>query len=131
MASHSGNPKREIEMGYPISAETERQQADELVKRYVYSLSLGIKKVFWVTVTEFHDFEGKGPDTYFNHVGLINNPKNDGESHKKLSYYSYKLLVEKLEGVDLNKVETLNLRDDIFAYRFYRGGHKVYVLWSE
>lgn len=130
MASHSGKPE-EKKLRIYIPPETERQQAAELFKRYIYSLALGIKKIYWGTITEFHNFAGRGVNNYFDNVGLINNPRNDGESHKKLAYYTYKLMVEKLEGIDLDRIDTLNLGKDIFAFRFIKDGKKIYVLWSE
>lgn len=35
---------------------------------------------------------------YFDCVGLINNPLNDSQSYRKLSYYTYKKMFEILEG---------------------------------
>lgn len=51
----------------------------------------------WNLMVERHEFAGQ-PNSYFDNVGLINNPANDGKSHKKLSYFTYKLMIEKLEG---------------------------------
>ncbi|MDP2647668.1 MAG: hypothetical protein Q8P35_00270, partial [Candidatus Yanofskybacteria bacterium] len=49
---------------------------------------------------------------------------------KKPSYYTYKLLEQKLYGYQ--KVETLNLDDEIFAYKFvFAGKNPIIVAWTE
>ncbi len=130
MASHSGTPKMKIK-DFDINPETERQQATELFKRFIFPLSLGIKKILWSTITEWNNFNGEGPNSYFDTVGLINNPKNDGESHKKLAYYTYKLMTEKLDGVDWDKMEKLELGKGVFCYKLLKNHNPVYVLWTE
>jgi hypothetical protein len=66
---------------------TEIDQAGDVIRRYIHSISNGLEKLFWTRVMEF-DWT---PDDskFFDFTGLINNPANvDGKSHKKLSYYS-------------------------------------------
>ena len=118
---------------------SERAQAIELVKMFVYPLANDISKIFWITLTERHKafahVKGKGATVdYYDLVGLINNPKNDGKSYKKLSYYSYKLLAEKLKGTDWQHIETiLDGKDNIYAYRFPKTNNSaaVYVVWRD
>jgi hypothetical protein len=67
-------------------------------------------------------------------VGLINNPQNDGKDHKKLSYYSYKLLAEKLKAIDWQNIETIiDGQDNIYAYKFPKIGQdsSVYIIWRD
>ena len=121
MASYSGSP---MELG-PVS---EKQHAGELVKLYVHSLSQGVSKIFWVRLIEWSGFKGK-KNGYFGNTGLINNPQNDGESHKKLAYYSYKKIAELFKGINLKNFDTLNLKEQAHAYKFIKDGHPVYFIW--
>jgi hypothetical protein len=115
MSSYSGRPR-----GMPF--QTEEQQAADLVKRYVYPLSLGVKKVFWA----FGLVEGFGaPDNdYFDNTGLIFDgvgPADRGRGVRKLAYFAYQIMTEKLEGSDWKHIETLNLGiPHIYAYQFRR-----------
>ncbi|MCF7861242.1 hypothetical protein K9M79_03265 [Candidatus Woesearchaeota archaeon] len=134
-ATHSGQPAEE---GQPF--QSEKHQAIDLVKRYIYPISLGVKKIFWVTLTEWHTYAGR-PNCYFDNVGLINNPCNDdyddhlcdGFSHKKLSYYSYKLMVEKLEDSDWDNIEIIQESNDIYIYKFTdkETNEPTWVAWSD
>ncbi|MBI4838810.1 MAG: cellulase family glycosylhydrolase [Nitrospirae bacterium] len=121
MASYSGSP---MELG-PIS---EKQHAGELVKLYVHSLSQGVSKIFWVRLIEWSGFKGK-TNGYFGNTGLINNPLNDGESHKKLAYYSYKKLAELFRGVNLKNIDISAPGGQAHAYKFVKDGNPVYFVW--
>lgn len=120
--------------GKPIGEEylhrSEKDQAISLFKMYFYLLANGIKKGFWTTITEWHNW-GASVGNYFDNVGLIHNPRNKGQDHKKLSYYTYKLMVEKLQRVDFNKMEFVALGKEIYGYKFLRDGKANYVLWCE
>jgi hypothetical protein len=120
----------------PIDGEfpphTEQMQAASLFKMYVYAIAHGVKKAFWVTIKEWHDWGGRGRvNNYFDTVGLVNNPQNDGLSHKKLAFFTYKLMVKKLDGVTLTQTKPLQLGKDIEAYKFLRNGKPIYVLWLD
>ena len=127
MASHSGNPTHGR---FQLQENSENQQASELVKLYVHALNLGVSKIFWVGLTEWHGF-GKKANTYFDNTGLINNPDNDGESHKKLAYYSYKKLTETLKGFHWQDIKTVNIEKNVRAYKFSKNGQTIYIIWSE
>jgi len=127
MASHSGAPRR----GLQVPVQSERDQAAELIKRFIYPLSLGIQKVFWSTLVETHGFGDQlGVNDYFDLVGLIHNPANSGMDHKKLSYYAYKMMVEKLRGFDVDKIRPVHVGEGIEMYRFSRDGASIYVCWD-
>jgi hypothetical protein len=71
---------------------------------------------------------------YYDNVGLINNPQNtsDKRNWKKLSFYTYKLLIEKLEGSDWNDIQAvIDGKDNIYAYKFVKKDTKkaVWVIW--
>lgn len=125
MGSYSGDPS-----GF-FPYQTEQQQASDYFKRYVYSLSRGIEKIFLA----FGLIEGfKHDDGYFDHTGLIYDGQgsNDlGLSVKKLSYYTYKLMTEKLEYSGWNNIETIQESDNVYVYKFIKNDkdESIYVVW--
>ncbi|NOY37507.1 MAG: T9SS type A sorting domain-containing protein [Chlorobi bacterium] len=129
MGSYSGDPN-----GPAFSYQSERQQAGDYLKRFVFPLSVGIKKVF----PAFGLMEGFiDDDSYFDHTGLIYNGEgsNDlGLGVKKLAYFSYKLMTSKLEGSIWNNILTLiDGTDNVYAYKFKKAesGEPVYVAWRD
>jgi len=130
-AQYSGQPNPPpLMVGRSSEFHSEQKQALDLIKLYVYSLSKGVKKLFWVTLTEWHNFDGR-PNEVFDNVGLINNPQNDGQSHKKLVYYTYKKMVELLEGSDWNSIQTIQEKDGIYIYKFTKQGKPIWVAWND
>lgn len=133
MGSYSGKPSGGM-VKDAFLYQTEAQQAGDYLKRFVLPLSLGIKKIF----PAFGLAEGfKHNDGYFDHTGLIYDGigTNDlGRGIKKLSYYTYKLMTEKLEGSDWDNIETIiDGIDNIYVYKFNRKdlGKPVYVAWGD
>ena len=130
--TYSGKP--EIGISENLPEQTEKQQASDLIKRYVFALSLGIKKIFWA----FGIVEGftGGGNHEFDRMGLMyykkdtKYPKRSYEN-KKLAYYSYQLMTKKLEGSDFSEIKSLNLGEGIYAYKFNKFGKSIYVLWAE
>lgn len=110
---------------------TEKTQAIDLIKRYVYSMARGAGKIFWGTLTENSNFAGMSGNTnYFNTQGLINNAQNDGESSKKLAYYAYKKMAEVL-GDGWKTIETIQESGGIYVYKIESGNGTVYVAWND
>ncbi|MBI5741183.1 MAG: hypothetical protein HZA16_10740 [Nitrospirae bacterium] len=108
--------------------QTEARQAGDYIKRYVYSLSLGIKKIF----PAFGLIEGfRGIDGYFDHTGLIYDGEGDdpGLGVRKLGYYSYKLMTDTLEGARWDQVETIRESDNVYIYKFTKNGKSIFVAW--
>lgn len=126
MASYSGRQTDKIHGN--MRENSEKQQASELVKLYVNALSLGVSKIFWVRLIEWHNFGRK--NGYFDQTGLINNPLNDGEQHKKLAYYSYRNLAKTLSGSKWQDIKTLKLGKNVHAYSFNKNGQTIYALWA-
>jgi hypothetical protein len=129
MSYNDGKP---FDLPFLKEPRTEKEQANELLKRFVYSIIKGADKIFWTKLTEWSNFGGAGINNYFDNVGLIHNPANDGKSHKKLAYYTYKLMVEKLENSNWNKIEiVIDGKDNIYNYKFIKKntGKSIYVLW--
>lgn len=132
MASYSGTPvlkNRSTGREKALPYISEKQHAGEVVKLYIRALSMGVSKVFWVRLIEYSGFNNK--NGYFDNTGLINNPLTDGQSHRKLAYYTYKKLSHILNGVDLKTLEPLDLGKNIQAYKFLKNGSAMYILWAE
>jgi len=132
-ACYDGNPNypRGHHLSFlPLPPETEAKQAATLVKTYVYSLAVGIDKIFWNGIIERYNFGGSKGNP-FNFYGLINNPKNDGHSHKKLSYYTFKEMVGILNGSDWNKIDPIKEKDGVFIYKFYKDDKNIWVAWND
>ncbi|MFQ6087665.1 MAG: hypothetical protein ACE5K0_02030 [Candidatus Methanofastidiosia archaeon] len=122
MGTYSGKPRF-------FEYQSEAQQAQDLVKRFVVPLSLGVKKIF----PAFGLMEGfKHDDSYFDHTGFIYDGKGSkdlGIGEKKLSYYTYKLMTEKLEGSDWENIEIIQEKENIYIYKFVKSEEVVYVVW--
>ena len=128
MGSYSGDP---ADLPKSLPFQTERQQALDYFKRFIYPLSRGVEKVF----PAFGLMEGFMHDNgYFDHTGLIydgNGSDDPGLGVKKLSYYTYKLMTEKLEGSEWDDVRTIRESDNVYVYKFTKkdSGNPVYVAW--
>lgn len=125
-ATYSGAPA--TPPGLP--PQSEEEQAAELIRRAVYALGLGIRKVFWAMVREgFHH-----QNNMFDHVGLTTDPRVTPEAPQgrpKAAYAAYRLLCAKLAGLD-SLPTRLPLGPDVFAYRFTGpGGRAVIVAWAD
>lgn len=133
MSDYSGKPIAPNREWVPeYNFHSERYHASQVIKRYVYSLACGVRKIFWIQMEEWNNFAGGGENRYFDNVGLVNNPRNsDGLSHRKLGYYSYKLMTEKLKGADWLNVSTVREDDGVVLVRFDRKGRSVWVAWND
>ena len=126
MSTYSGKPR-----GHPYQSEEE--QAADLVKRYIFSLWLGVKKVFWA----FGLAEGfKHDDGYFDHTGLIYDglgSDDRGRGVRKLAFYAYKVMTQKLEGSDWDNVRRLQTGEgSVLAFEFKNPRapkRRVIVVW--
>ncbi len=114
-----------------LPPQTEFRQASGLVKTYLFAIAQGVDKIFWNEVLERHNFGGETRNP-FNYYGLVNNPLNvDGKSHKKLAYYSYKKMIELLEGSDWKNLVKLEERESICIYRLNRSGGTIWIAWND
>jgi len=127
MGSYSGDTSDNM-----FHFQTERQQAMDYFKRFIYPLSRGIEKVF----IAFGLIEGfKDTDSYFDHTGLIYDGQgsNDlGLGIKKLSYYTYKKMTESLEGADWSTLITLRDgtdTDHLYLFQVEKDGKPIHIAW--
>jgi hypothetical protein len=115
------------ESGMAGTQAMEPDQAGYVIRAYVTNLAYGQKKQLWTSVIEYSQYNDA---IIFAHTGLIHNPANsDGLSHKKLAYYSYKKLIEVLEGSDWSNIQTVQESDGIHVYRFTKNSKPVHVAW--
>jgi hypothetical protein len=133
MGAYSGDPVpapiSNPPFDYPL--QTERQQAVDYFKRFVYPLSFGVKKIF----PAFGLMEGfKYDGGYFDFTGLIYDgwgPGDLGLGIKKLSYYTYQKMTEVLEGSDWGNIEAIQESNGIYVYKFMKQRTPVWVVWND
>lgn len=130
----------------PLPAQTEQQQAGDYVRRYVYPVANGVSKLFYA----FGLMEGIGDaagNDYYDNTGFLYDGKcyfdcskawPDGREPsrgtKKLSYYAFKLMTEKLEGSDWRNARTvIDGTDSVYAFQFTNraSGRTLYVAWYD
>ncbi|MEO5358236.1 MAG: hypothetical protein H7844_13210 [Nitrospirae bacterium YQR-1] len=107
---------------------SELRQATELVKIYTTALGLGAFRVFWSNIKDYNLYGGGYSS--FDYTALIHNPQNDGLSHKKLSYYSYKNLAEKFRCFEGARASEVSIGKGITAYKFEKDKRTIFVLWA-
>lgn len=137
--TYSGDPvddRNNFPEGLPYQSET--QQAQGLIKIYATAFGEGIEKVLWAWGLN----EGfRCECCIFDYTGLIydgnrekqmcnsNDPYDLGKDVKKLSYYSYKLMTDKIKG--FTSVETIQESNGIYVYKFNKQGKSIWIAWSE
>jgi len=101
---------------------TESTQSQILVRQYVILLANNVDKVF------FHSLTGTG---YGLCRGAGLGVTDEVECRfLRLSYYTYKLMTERLDGSDWDNIETIiDGKDNIYAYKFTKQGEPVWIVW--
>ncbi|AGW14416.1 hypothetical protein DGI_2685 [Megalodesulfovibrio gigas DSM 1382 = ATCC 19364] len=110
--------------------QSERDQARELVKRYVHGFFLGIERIFWAWGIKegFHD-----RDQMFDVTGLVYDGRGEGDpgdNIPKLGYFAYKRLIRAMLGREGGLIR-LDLGPGVHAYQFDREGTPVIIAWKE
>lgn len=131
MGTYSGDPEGipGLLPDYPYQSEAE--QASDMLKRYIYPLSFGIKKVFMAFGLKegFKDDRG-----YFDFTGFIYDGKyayDEGRGVKKLAYYTYKKMTAVLEGSDWSDIKAIRESEGIHIYKFAKAGNNIWVAWND
>ena len=118
-------------MGPFSLTQSETVQAQLLVKMWVYSLHIGIEKLFWAygLVEGFDAWD----NDFFDHTGMIYGGQDmiHRPGERKLAYYTLKLLTERLEGSNWKNIETLVSSNGIYIFKFTRGWKSVWVAWND
>ena len=139
--TYSGDPSSDANKNLPYMSE--KNQAGTLVKIYVSALSYGIDKIFWA----WNIVEGFSRDGgIFDYTGLVydgcdfvsgkyqcgsNIGYDKGRGVKKLAYYTYKKMVEILEGSDWSNIQTVQEKDGVYVYKFTKNGKPIWVAWND
>ncbi len=127
MGSYSGEPKGRFKSQFPY--QSEQMQAGDYLKRYIYSISVGVEKIF----PAFGLLEGfKQDDGYFDHTGLIYDGRLSddlGLGVKKLGYWTYKLMTETLIGSDWNTLKEFYTEDNVYAYKVTKDNEPIWIIW--
>jgi len=125
--TYSGRP-HDVQGYAPL--QSEKEQAIDLFRRLIYPITFGVKKVFWAWGVVDCGVS-KGPDGY---MGLIYSGERAGEPGygvKKLSYYTYKILCEKLKGSDWDNIQTIRESDGVYIYKFTKQGKPLWIAWND
>jgi len=138
MSTYSGKPKGRNLQGRPDPAQTEKQQARELVKLFTAAYGEGVEKTLWA----WGIFEGFGCECcIFDYTGLVYDGDREmqecddedttdlGEGVKKLGYYSLKLLIEKVRG--FTSIEKVKAPGKARVYELGGNGRTVYIAWND
>jgi hypothetical protein len=113
--------------------QTETDQARDLIRRYVFYLSLGVKKIFWTNWS--HGFGNPLDKDFFDGTGLIYGVKGRDDAFygtKKKSYYAYAIMTRILEGSDWDGTTEIDLNSkNTFCYSFQKNNRYIYVFWRQ
>ena len=108
-----------------ITEESEKQQAGWLIKNYVFHTAGGVKKVFWFTLADMSSEVSEGMVAKY--AGLLTSKLKT----PKLSYYTYKKMVEMLDGSDWDNIQAIQESGDVHIYKFSNNGKDIWVAWNE
>ena len=122
--------------------QTEEDQASYLVKRAVYLAAYGVKQIQFGTYIAHFKFK-KSIHNWFTLMGLVYNgipesgkcgrqlPCPDpGRDIRKLSYYAYKFLIEKLKGSAWDRAKLIETSTpNVYLREFSQPQGLIYVAW--
>jgi len=114
------------------TGQTQSDQAISLLKRYVYLISEGLDRLYWFNllnvIGEPTDIDIDG---FPSHTLIRYDSENNTDHQKRLGYYTYKLMTEKLEGSDWDNASEIYNNDNVYAYKFTNksDGSVIYVAW--
>ncbi|OGX40900.1 MAG: hypothetical protein A3G91_00790 [Omnitrophica WOR_2 bacterium RIFCSPLOWO2_12_FULL_50_9] len=130
--------------GLMNNLQSESQQAEFLLKRFIYNFAQGVQAIPWSLIVEHKKYHGDA-HKIFCFTGLIYNghptfkkcdpqrqqPCPDpGYGVKKLSYYAFKFLIEKARGADFGNIESINTAaPNVHLYKLKRKSGPLYVAW--
>lgn len=135
MSTYSGKPLGRQTFTY----QTEKQQAEILIKWYTQSFYHGADYIFWSQFIEWYKFGGQ-VDGFFDFTGIVYNgmcdcpdPNNicddlsidKGALVKKEAYYSLQTIIDKIDG--FSSVEKINKGQ----FKFKVDKKEVYILWCD
>jgi len=100
---------------------TENEQAEQIIRLYASGASSNLfSRIMWDELYGCWSVGGVSMER-----GLV----WCASAKKKLGYYTYKLMSEKLEGSDWNNVETVQESDNVYIYKFTNQDRHIWVVW--
>lgn len=99
--------------------------AMDLVKRNIYAVALGARKVFWTALT---GMDNKN-DPFASAALLIRD--KDGHELKRPGYHAYKAMAERMEFLDHGSTEIIRDSGGVVLAKFQRDGQRFWVGWSD
>lgn len=134
MGSYSGKPTSNGPLKLEVFGfQSEQDQAGDVLRKMLHPLSYGVFKVFFA-FGMIEGFMEVNDNDYFDNTGFIFDGigKHDkGRGVKKLAFWTYKLIAEKLSGADLSKVTVINDSDNVTVLKFMVADKPVYVCWYD
>lgn len=104
---------------------SEINQAAWVIKHHVFHAASGVKRIFWLTFTDMSLNVPEGQIAKY--AGLL----TFSSRTRKLAYYTYKKMVEALEGSDWNNIQAVEEKDGIYIYKFIKQGRPIWVAWND
>ncbi|MCF7861414.1 hypothetical protein K9M79_04125 [Candidatus Woesearchaeota archaeon] len=98
----------------------EKYQAEDLVKRICLTLSQGVELINWLAIMDFIE----PVDWYTSFMGL-----QDTDGRKKPHFYTYKLLIDKLENSE--SISEVNISSSKMIKFTFIDKEPIFVLWSD
>lgn len=106
--------------------ESEKKQAAWIMKHYVSNIAGGVKKIVWLTIPDMSPNVPEGQAAKYSGLITFESP-----AMRKLPYYTYKKMVETLEGSDWDNIQTIQESDGIYIYKFQKDSKKIWVAWND
>jgi len=136
-ATYTGEDLKTDYNGKRLEYQSEAQQAGYLVRRAIYLLSRGVRSA-WSQIREREKWQDSTTH-FWCYQGLVYNgvPKEDkydkGDGVKKLSYWTYKFLIEKIKETDWKNVSVIHDgtgSDHLYLYKLMKkNGQPLYIVW--
>lgn len=105
--------------------QTELDQANDLFRRIIYSNTVGFDKTF---ISQLYDAESTEPTSFYKRLGIT--IKDSTGERRKLSYWMYKFIAEKLNNTKFVGFIP-KLPDSLKGFIFESDSKKYYILWNE
>jgi hypothetical protein len=110
---------------------TEKELAQDVIKLHCVGLAHGIGKYIWAQLSDGYYGSKKRQTIEGGFIGKLN--RTQKTTYKKLAYFSYKLMIDKLADSEWNSVEVVcEGENGCYVYGFKKkNGNTTYVAWAE
>ena len=115
----NSSPRRKLEDA------SEKNQASWVIKHYIFHLANGVKKIVWLSLTDMN------PNVPEQKIAKYSGLLTFRPAKPKLSYYTYKNMVETLEGSDWNNIQTIYEKDGVYVYKLIKNNKSIWVAWND